>query len=282
MKTQETSPLYPALRRGTAALAGALLCTGAMAGEVVYDNGGPDQQSGYVATFAWVADDFVLPVDATISAMEFWFIVRVPGNSWDGNVQYAIFNDASGMPGVLPISSGPAENITSEFIQGFTLGSSSYHEYRVTFDLQHSVSLVAGPTYWIALHLAQDGLYDYENVAWETTNQVTGAVSHYSADGHFNNWTSPPGAKSVAFNLQGPEAVVPLPVAVTFTGPRAGTVAVPSETGFTYALRRDTSLKGPGTIVSEQSGNGSTLSFPFDDSAGSSRRAFFWIEKRPE
>lgn len=72
-----------------------------------------------------------------------------------------------------------------------------------------------------------------------------------------------------------------LDASVVCTGPKAGVFTVDSKIGFTYRLRVSETLPAEGLIILELSGDGSPLELPFDDSAFSLPRSFFWVEETP-
>ena len=64
-----------------------------------------------------------------------------------------------------------------------------------------------------------------------------------------------------------------------FTGPKTGTITVPSLVGKTYRLHRSTSLGSPGAVIDTKAGTGSPLIFNFDESASSLAKGFFYVSE---
>lgn len=184
--------------------------------EVIFDNGGPDQQSGSEFT-QWVqSEDFMVgqpPVNLMfvqpailLTDCHFWTIegygTNSGGNLWDGTLEYWVFADNGGAPGAI-IDSGFGQNIVRTGTGVIVL--ESYNEFVYDFDMEQPVPLVAGSTYWLGLHLASDYI-DRDEIYWETTNQGLGAfgsTGNESEGGTFDNWFN--NGQHHAFYLTTPE-----------------------------------------------------------------------------
>lgn len=133
---------------------------------IVYDNGGPNQQSGNEMT-QWIqAEDFSLAADTLVTSIHFWDIEDPSGGPYQGSISWAFYADAGGMPGA-PIASGTEAAVTRTFLQGGVLGF--YDEFSNSFNIA-GVPLLAGTTYWLGLHNGPLTTDFRANFYWETTN----------------------------------------------------------------------------------------------------------------
>ena len=64
-----------------------------------------------------------------------------------------------------------------------------------------------------------------------------------------------------------------------FTGPRSGTITVPSRTGFNYMLRRSENLTTWSAPVSTTPGTGNPIAIPFSETNTALKRMFFRVEE---
>src|ERR1035437_3892590 len=63
----------------------------------VYNNGGPNQQSGNEIT-QWIgAEDFMIPTPTTVTDVHFWSL-EDPGGTFAGSIWYGIYNNVGGTP----------------------------------------------------------------------------------------------------------------------------------------------------------------------------------------
>ena len=72
-----------------------------------------------------------------------------------------------------------------------------------------------------------------------------------------------------------------LAATVDFTSPQQGTIRVLSSLNHSYRLRRTIDLSSLGAIIDAQNGDGSELTFSFDDTLTAASRAFFFLEEVP-
>ncbi|MFZ3374449.1 MAG: choice-of-anchor R domain-containing protein [Chthoniobacterales bacterium] len=136
-------------------------------GQIIYDNGPPNQLSGNEMT-EWIqAEDFSVGTAMTLGSVKFWDI-ELPGPSYQGEIDWGIYSDAGGSPGVL-LASGAAIGgaVTRTFIQPGILGT--YNEYSDSFNVT-PFALAAGTTYWIGLHNGPLTFQTRSEFYWETTN----------------------------------------------------------------------------------------------------------------
>jgi hypothetical protein len=116
-----------------------------------------------------------------------------PAN-WDGSLQWTVFADGGGEPGLV-LASGDALNLIATDRGGGV--------YDVVFDLGRDVILDAGPRYWLGLHMAadwdsEDGLY------WALTSP--GFLSTAAVDiGCAGEWSD--SAHHLAYTLLGQEVL---------------------------------------------------------------------------
>jgi len=194
------------------AIASLFVFAGTASAQLVYDNGGPNQQNGNEMT-NWVQyNDFTLTTATTLGEVDFWSIndPAYPASS-DGTVSWFINADGGGFPGA-NLFSGNAP-MTSTLTNTGVLGL--YDEYFHTFDL--SVGLAAG-TYWLGLHNGPLTFTARSEFYWETTDPTV-------ANGNGNGEEDPaPFANSFnangqdhAFALYGPDGNTTIPEPGTMT-----------------------------------------------------------------
>lgn len=163
--------------------AAALASASALSAAIVYDNGLPNQRDGNEAT-EWVqAEDFVLSAPGQIASAGFWTIEK-HGSVWDGNLSWNIFADSAGQPGSSVFSGIAVPNRAAttniNVVTGF------YDEFRYEFNFPGTLTLAAGSTYWLGLHLSKD--FNRDEIYWEGTSTGQGFYGHQSDGGTFNNW----------------------------------------------------------------------------------------------
>src|SRR5436309_2229793 len=80
---------------------------------VVYNNGLPDTTNGYsIHGSNSTADDFMLTSPAVITSVGFYFQNYQGITGWNGIVDYAIYADSGGAPG-LALAYGTAQNVVA-------------------------------------------------------------------------------------------------------------------------------------------------------------------------
>jgi hypothetical protein len=144
-------------------------------GQIIYDNGPPNQQNGNEMT-QWIqAEDFSVGTAMTLGSVHFWDI-EVPNTAYQGEIDWGIYSDAGGSPGAL-LTSGAAIGAanTRMFIQGGVLGQ--FDEYSNTFSIT-PFALAAGTTYWLGLHNGPLTFQTRTNFYWETTNANASFTGH--------------------------------------------------------------------------------------------------------
>jgi hypothetical protein len=189
-----------------AALFSSLLAGGSNAA-IIYDNGGPNQQDAYEATFWVEADNFSVPQDVTLTDAHFWTLEQF--DNWDGTLDWYLFADAASQPTSSPLASGSGTNV-SKIATGIVAFDGIEYEY--AFDLDTPVNLTAGTNYWFGLHLSSDFLSD--DIYWESTSQS--GNSRNSEGGTFDNWAN--NGVDLAFYLTGSTTDVPEPGTLALIG----------------------------------------------------------------
>jgi len=144
-------------------------------GQIIYDNGPPNQQNGNEMT-QWIqAEDFSVGTAMTLGGVNFWDI-EVPNTAYQGEIDWGIYSDAGGSPGTL-LASGAAIGgaVTRTFLQHNVLGQ--FDEYSDTFNVT-PFALTAGMTYWIGLHNGPLSFQTRTNFYWESTNNNASFTGH--------------------------------------------------------------------------------------------------------
>jgi hypothetical protein len=77
---------------------------------VIYDNGGPNTQTGLPIEPFTTADDFTLAASAAIQRVGFYLQTDNGIAGWSQSVNYAFMSDAGGLPGAV-LASGAAQNV---------------------------------------------------------------------------------------------------------------------------------------------------------------------------
>ena len=166
---------------------------------LVFDNGAPNQTYGVNMSGNWVAEDFTLAANITITNIRFWSI-QSSASDYSGSLSLAIYADAGGTIGGLVTSLSGALAETSTGLST----SFGYGEY--VFDIPGSIALSAG-NYWLAL---LDGLSPSpvtpSEILWETTTVGLGSTAQY-LDGQ--TWVD--SGLNLAFRIDGREATPPPP-----------------------------------------------------------------------
>jgi hypothetical protein len=155
-------------------------------GQIIYDNGPPNQQNGNEMT-QWIqAEDFSVGTAMTLGGVHFWDIENPGGGIYQGEINWGIYSDAGGSPGTL-LASGDATAVTRTFIQGGVLGF--YDEYSNDFNIT-PFALAPSTTYWLGLHNGPLTTQFRANFYWETTN-ANGTNSGHELIAPFNDgWAS--------------------------------------------------------------------------------------------
>jgi hypothetical protein len=171
-----------------------------MLDNIIYDNGGPDQQNGNEMT-EWIqAEDFTLTADSTLTSVNFWDIEEPGGGAYQGEIDWVLYTDAGGQPGAA-FASGAAVGaaVTRTFIQCCVLGT--FDEYSLSFNISPGIPLTAGTTYWLGLHNGPLAFTNYSFFYWETT-AFNGTYTGHEDDAPFDGaWLD--NLMEHAFNLGG-------------------------------------------------------------------------------
>jgi len=193
-------------------------CASQTDGAVIFDNGMPDvSATDYGRNITgWVqAEDFTLTVPTVLTAMHFW-TAELPGNPWDGTLEYFLFDDVAGQPASTPFVSGLGVNIVRLNVGNPWAVNPNATQYEYSFDLDAPVNLLAS-TYWVGLHLASSYGPLAGDVYWATTSLAlgaSGAHSHGAPAGNFGSWNE--SAVHLAFNLtDGSAPAIPEPASMS-------------------------------------------------------------------
>ncbi len=180
---------------------------GSASAQLIYNNGGPNQQNGNEMT-EWIQyDDFTLTGTSTIGEVDFWTIVQAGGAaSYDGTVSWVLASDNSGAPGSVLFSGNTALSTTPTGLTGVL---SVYDEYFNSFDLSETLGV---GTYWLGLHNGPTSFDTYSSVFWETTDPTSGnghecdlTNGACSTESYFDN------GQEHAFALYGPNGNTTVP-----------------------------------------------------------------------
>jgi hypothetical protein len=198
-------------------LAGAASAVSLIAGEaradVIFDNGGPNQFTGYFADTSVVstqaAEPFSLSAGAnTISDVHWWGTCQI-GSCPSGSFALNFYTDNSGVPGSLIAAygvGGAGQTATGSLILN------SLTEYSYSTNLPGGdLPLTPGAEYWLGISNTTEGA---EGWAWETTGTP-------GSGGHAQFLTGPGWIllpDNLAFNLTGPGVGVPEPATLLLLG----------------------------------------------------------------
>ena len=168
---------------------------------LVFDNGAPNQIYGVNMSANWVAEDFTLAANTTITNIRFWSIQSAAGD-YSGSLSLAIYADVGGAIG------GLLTSFSGAFAETSTGLSTGFGDGEYVFDIPGSIALSAG-NYWLAL---LDGLSpnpgNPSEILWETTAVGLGAAAQYF-DGPSETWVDT--GLNLAFRIDGREATPPPP-----------------------------------------------------------------------
>lgn len=142
-----------------------LACTFAFADDIIYNNGGPNQQNGNEMT-QWVqTEDFMLDVPNIVTDIHFWDIEAAPG--YAGSITWWITGDIGGNPDFNTILGTGNVNPTRVNTQCGILGIFCEFSNEWTID---PIALQAGVTYHLALHNGPVQEMNRDEFYWETTD----------------------------------------------------------------------------------------------------------------
>jgi len=199
-----------------------LLGTFAHAANIVYNNGGPNQQNGNEMT-EWIqTEDFTLGSTQTITDIHFWDIDE---NTYLGSISWWITGDNLGNPDFGNILASGSANAARA-----ATGNCVAFGCEFTNDWNISPLTLAPGLYHLALHNGDVAVTDREEFYWETTNPngtTTGLECNLQNGACYNNWFN--NGQEHAFYLTGGT-----------TTPEPGTLALlgSSVVGLAGVLRR--------------------------------------------
>ena len=150
-----------------------LLFVNSIKGQIVYDNGFPNQGNAFGVTHWVELDDFAFTVPTRVEGVKFW--AAEASNGFAGSVVWQIYTAGSdGLPGPV-LYRGTSANLS---ITATGLSVQGYPEYVISFDIP-PISLPVG-VYWIGLHngaLSNDTPPGGDPFFWETTVNTNGKFS---------------------------------------------------------------------------------------------------------
>lgn len=156
----------------------ALATVSVASGEMVYDNGPPNYAYGNELTQWTQAEDFEVAEDVILSGASFSMFTYDAMNSWDGTLDWWIYEDTGGLPGTL-LASGAAQNVDVAFDQ--QVGSWDF--YGFTFEFAgEGVAVNAGSVYWLALHAASDWVHK-DDLYWSASDANATYLGHEQLNG---------------------------------------------------------------------------------------------------
>ncbi|MGV3708261.1 MAG: PEP-CTERM sorting domain-containing protein [Gemmatimonas sp.] len=191
-------------RRLTAAALFALCIAPSSLRAQIYDNGAPNAENGYGMSGYVLADNFTIANDFAVTGIRFWGFSSPGVNTYSGSVTWAVYENASGMPGT-KLFTGVASPIGVN--QG-PLAFNGRDQYQ--FDFAANFGLTAG-TYWLSLFTGPapggSGVFD-----WQSTADRNNGALYIDVPNDPGHWVAVEG--ELAFQLYGQVAgtsVVPEP-----------------------------------------------------------------------
>jgi hypothetical protein len=179
---------------------------------IVFDNGGPNADSGNEAT-AWVqAEDFRFAANTTVTGAGVYLAGFDDVSAWDGSFTYYIFADAGGAPGGILQSGGVTPTVSDSGIPWCCDGNA----WLFAFDLTTDFIAMAGVTYWLGIHASAN--FGRDDIYWVTTDANATAPGQELFEGDITNgWSS--NGQEHAFYLTGArEVTVPEPASLALLG----------------------------------------------------------------
>ena len=179
----------------------AMVSATAVSAATVYNNGGPNQDSGNETTAWWQAEDFSFANDTTVTGAG----VYLGGSQfWDGTFQYIIFANSGGLPGAA-LASGSANPTVSDSGVAWCCGGNAH---LFEFNFGGAFNAMAGETYFLGIHASTD--YARDEVYWVTTAPNATSRGVESLGGTFDNWVGN-NQEHAFFLIDGTGGAVPEP-----------------------------------------------------------------------
>ena len=168
---------------------------------VVYDNGTPDENTGFEITGSIRAEDFMLRSTTTLSSVKFWDVEKA--GAYNGSFTWQIYAAGASGPGAL-LFGGNASDATHVATGNILFGS--YKEYVDTISFS-SLTLTAG-NYWIGLHNGPLTNKSVIGLFWDTAAANNTASNEASSLYDSKGYVAGNGYQ-LAFQLNGSPATVP-------------------------------------------------------------------------
>jgi hypothetical protein len=192
------------IRIALAALTFLMLASFAHADTIIYNNGGPNQQSGNEMT-EWVqTEDFTLTSSQTVTDIHFW---DVDSGGYNGSITWWIVGDTGGNPDFNDVL-GTGNLDVNRVATGNCLSFGC--EFENSWNI-NPLTLGAG-TYHLALHNGPVTDTNRSEFYWETTNTngtPTGRECDLTTGACYGSWFD--NGQEHAFNLTGGGATTPEP-----------------------------------------------------------------------
>jgi PEP-CTERM motif len=155
----------------------------------------PDHLNGSDMNNTLVADTFTLPSPVEIYGVRFW-AVQDDITSYTGSIDWALYSDASGMPGSVLASGTSTPDAVATGVQVVGLNEFVY-EFPIDVVLSGSVP------YWLALHNGPTSTIPANDMFWETSNANSGISQTMDLSAPGQPWVD--NFTSLAFELEAPE-----------------------------------------------------------------------------
>ena len=179
---------------------------------VVYDNGGPSNDTGWNFSNPSSADDFMLNTNTLVDGVRFWAYTTGSAASLS-QIGWAIMDDNAGLPGNILDSGVATPTSIIDTLVNLSV-TPIFDIYEVVFSITQQ-SLLAGTTYWLALDAGpvfQDNPPTSDPTGWVFT---AGFLGNQSVPGGPGNWIANNIDQDNAFQLL---ATVPEPSTVSLLG----------------------------------------------------------------
>ncbi|MBL8746051.1 MAG: hypothetical protein JNK58_06815, partial [Phycisphaerae bacterium] len=146
----------------------------------VFVGGAPNLVDAYEMTGWEEADDFVLFEPTRVTGGRFWTLEI---GAWDGTLEYRIYKDAGGLPG-LQVAAGLAS--ADRTLTGRSAFGLIEQEWR--FELPAPGLLLPPGTYWLGLHASAD-CGSFDGIYWENGSPAFGQSGQFRLN-CAGGWTS--------------------------------------------------------------------------------------------
>jgi len=183
-----------------------LALAGTAEASFIVGNGPPDQSGGSDMNAFLEADNFAILAPTTISQIHFW-TDQVDSTDYAGSTYWAIYSDASGIPGS-PLFSG------TPVLTGTDDGAGAFSLEQFDYTIPVNITLGVG-AYWLVLHNGPTNAIPTTTFYWAWESGVSG--NSQSDDLSLpTSWAANDSA--LAFQLTGDPASAPEPATTCLVG----------------------------------------------------------------